>query len=252
MNTPSRVPFCSCSTCSVGGTPTGVAPSARDEIADRGRREADAQARMSSTAADGLLGRVHVAGLVGEEQQDLHALVLGVEVLGAQLGVVEHLGADLGAADQIRELDQLGQRKAPGRRAVRETRPRRPDRCGRSRSAAAPGRSATPGTASPRSGRPTPSRAARTSGPATATSRAARPRSRRASIRSSAGPTPSARTETPAQGPRSPRSRPCGLLHAIGGARRFACVAWSMPPAGASTSVPGASPRGRRSRSSGP
>ena len=46
--------------------------------------------------ADRLLGGVHVAGLVREQQQHLHAAVLGVEILGAQLGVVEHLGADLG------------------------------------------------------------------------------------------------------------------------------------------------------------
>ena len=40
-----------------------------------------------------------VAGLVREQQQDLHAAVLGIEVLGAKLRIVEHLGADLGGAE---------------------------------------------------------------------------------------------------------------------------------------------------------
>ena len=46
--------------------------------------------------------------------------MLGVEILCAQLGVVQHLGADLGASREIGQLDDLGQREAPRRGAVQE------------------------------------------------------------------------------------------------------------------------------------
>jgi hypothetical protein len=46
--------------------------------------------------------------------------VLGVEILLAQLGIVEDLGADLGAADEVRHLGDLGQGKASGGGAVEE------------------------------------------------------------------------------------------------------------------------------------
>jgi len=87
----------------------------RNEIADGRRGETDAQAFHVLDGADRHLGRVDIAGLVREQQQHLDALVFGIEVFRAQLGVVEHLGANLGAADEIRQLDDLGQREAAGR-----------------------------------------------------------------------------------------------------------------------------------------
>ena len=58
----------------------------RDEIADRRRGEAEPQALHVLDGADRLLGGVHIAGLMREQQQHLHALVLGIEVFRAQLG----------------------------------------------------------------------------------------------------------------------------------------------------------------------
>ncbi len=75
---------------------------------------------MSSVVRIGFLGGVHDAGLMGQQQQHLDAAVLGVEILGAQLGIVQRLGADLGAADQVGQLDELGQGKAPRGGAVQE------------------------------------------------------------------------------------------------------------------------------------
>ena len=98
------MPFCSCSTCSVGSTPTGVPPSAATKSRMVGEAKRRRRPFMSSMVRIGFLGGVHVAGLVREQQQHLHALVLGVEILGAQLGVVEHLGADLGAAHQVGQV----------------------------------------------------------------------------------------------------------------------------------------------------
>ena len=92
----------------------------RHEIADRGRREAHPHAFHVVGGADRLLDGMHVARLVGEQQQQLDAAMLGVEIFRPQLGVVERLGADLGAADKVGELHQLGQREAPGGRAVQE------------------------------------------------------------------------------------------------------------------------------------
>ena len=120
MNTPSIVPFCSCSTCSVGSTPTGVPPRAATKSRIVAEAKPESQPSHVVGGADRLLGRVHVAGLVGEQQQHLDAPVLGIEMLRPQLRIVEQLGADLGAADEIGQLHQLGQRKASGRRAVQE------------------------------------------------------------------------------------------------------------------------------------
>src|SRR4026207_255132 len=100
MKLPSRVPFCIASSWSAGEMPTGVPPSAVMKlplVGEAGRRRG-ARAAPCLGGALGLLRGVDVAGLVREEQQHLHALVLGVEVLAAQLRVVDHLGADLGAA----------------------------------------------------------------------------------------------------------------------------------------------------------
>jgi len=97
MNTPSSVPFCSISSCRAAARRRCSAERG-DEVADSGRGEADAQALEVCGGADRLLRGVHVAGLVCEEQQYMHAAMLGIEVLGAQLGVVQGLGADLGAA----------------------------------------------------------------------------------------------------------------------------------------------------------
>ena len=104
MNVPSIVPFCSCSTCSVGSTPTGVPPSAATKSRMVGEAKRRRRPFMSSVVRIGFLGGVHVAGLVRQQQQHLHALVLGIEIFRAQLGIVEHLGADLGAADEIGQL----------------------------------------------------------------------------------------------------------------------------------------------------
>ena len=60
------------------------------------------------------------AWLVGEQVQDLGATVLGVKVLGAQIGVVQGLDPDLCAADEVRHVDQLGERKATRRRAMQD------------------------------------------------------------------------------------------------------------------------------------
>jgi hypothetical protein len=98
------------------------AAQAVDEVADRGGGEADAHPLHVVDRADRLLRGVHVPRLVREEHQHLHALVLGVEVLRAQLRVVQHLGADLGAADRVGQVDELGHREASRRAAVQEPR----------------------------------------------------------------------------------------------------------------------------------
>jgi len=63
--------------------------------------------------------RVGIEGL-GVQQQHVHAAMLGVEVLAAQRAVVQHLGADLGAAHHVGQRDQLRQRKSPRGAAVQE------------------------------------------------------------------------------------------------------------------------------------
>ena len=120
MNAPSMVPFCSCSAISVGGTPTGVAPSAATRSRTVGEAKRMRSPLKSSRLRIAFLVVCGAARLVREEHQHLDALVLGVEVFRAQLGVVQHLGADLGAADHERQVDDLGQREASRRAAVQE------------------------------------------------------------------------------------------------------------------------------------
>ena len=63
---------------------------------------------------------MHAAGLVREQVEHLGALVLGVEILGAQLGVVEDLDAVFGTRREVGHVGQFGQRKAPRCCAVQD------------------------------------------------------------------------------------------------------------------------------------
>ena len=92
----------------------------RHEVADFRRSEAQPHALHVVDGLDRLLGGVDVARLMGEQRQHLHALVLGVEIFRAQFRIVQHLGADLGGADQIGHLHDAGQREAARRRAMQE------------------------------------------------------------------------------------------------------------------------------------
>ena len=55
-----------------------------------------------------------------QQQQHLDALVLGIEVFRAQFRIVQHLGADLGAADEVGHLHDFGEREAARCCAVQE------------------------------------------------------------------------------------------------------------------------------------
>ena len=92
----------------------------RHEVADFRRSEAQPHALDVLDALDRLLGGVDLAGLMREQQQHLHALVLGIEIFRAQFRIVQHLGPDLGAADQIGHLHNSGQREAARSGAMQE------------------------------------------------------------------------------------------------------------------------------------
>ena len=90
-----------------------------DEALDRHRGEADAQAVHVRHRPHRLACGVQIAGLVREQIKNLQALIFGREE-SKHLRIVQRLDADLGAADHIGQLDDLGQREAAGRRAVQE------------------------------------------------------------------------------------------------------------------------------------
>ncbi len=93
-----------------------------EKIPHRRRREAHPLSLQVAERPDRLLHRVHLPGRMGEEDEDLYALVLGVEELLAQLRIVEGARPGIGAPDHVRQVDELGEGKPPRRPAVKEPR----------------------------------------------------------------------------------------------------------------------------------